>query len=171
MNYISETKVTAIYDEQYFNVLLDLIAKTRIRFYCSLFIIDSTPVKADPVVQIMFKLKELSWKGVDVRLLIGGSRDNFEIASRSLQARMFATSIGLKCIWTTNLQAMKGSHEKYIVADTKVLSGSHNWSEGSMTNQIQDSVMIESIALSNYLAFKFEKNWNAYLKNLNNDID
>jgi phosphatidylserine/phosphatidylglycerophosphate/cardiolipin synthase-like enzyme len=96
---------------------------------------------------------------VDVRLLIGGSRTNFEIAEISDLARARALQLGIPCRWLTS-RDVRGSHAKVVVADHETLVGSHNWSPGAFgDDQTQDSLWVASADLAAYLASEFRTQW------------
>jgi phosphatidylserine/phosphatidylglycerophosphate/cardiolipin synthase-like enzyme len=125
-----------------------------------MFIVDLSPAR-DAEVKIIGVLRELqaaSWRGVDARLLIGGSRSNFEIAEASATARDVASSFGIPCRWLT-ARDVRGSHMKLVVVDDCVVIGSHNWSGGAFSRQTQDSVLLESRAMAGWLATVFEDQW------------
>jgi len=111
------------------------------------------------VDSVLTEIRNAIWRGVDARILIGGSRTNFNIARLSDAARTRALELGIPCRLLTSTN-IRGSHTKMVIADKWVLTGSHNWSGGAFTDQTQDSLIIESDALSAYLSKLFEEQWN-----------
>jgi phosphatidylserine/phosphatidylglycerophosphate/cardiolipin synthase-like enzyme len=115
----------------------------------------------DPDLRVATLLRELAaahWRGVDVRLVVGGSRTNLLIAEASAAAIQFARAMGIpsRGFGQTN---QRGSHVKLIVADNWILTGSHNWSGGAFGEHVQDSVLVQSAALAAYMANVFFKQW------------
>jgi phosphatidylserine/phosphatidylglycerophosphate/cardiolipin synthase-like enzyme len=149
-------------DDAYPSTLLTLVAGAQLRCLCSIFLVDLTPLRDRKLIVdgVLRELAAAAWRGVDVRLLIGGSRDNIEIAEASDVARARALQLGLDCRWATS-SPIRGSHAKLAVIDDEVLTGSHNWSVGAFTGQTQDSVRVSSPALAACLTDLFERQWAA----------
>jgi phosphatidylserine/phosphatidylglycerophosphate/cardiolipin synthase-like enzyme len=152
--------VALVSDEAYLNTLRQLIDQTQRRCLCSIFIVDPAP-KRDPellVNAVLMDLRSALWRGVDVRLLIGGSRSNLDIAELATAVRKWAIENGLPCKWLTSTP-VRGSHRKIVVADDWVLSGSHNWSPGAFGGQKQDSVLLDSAGLAERAEHLFMQQW------------
>jgi phosphatidylserine/phosphatidylglycerophosphate/cardiolipin synthase-like enzyme len=147
-------------DDGYLPVLRSMIADARRSCLCSLFLIDLAP-RHDRELLVDSVLRDLAaahWRGVDVRLLIGGSRDNLEIAEAADLARARALQLGIPARWATS-RPIRGSHAKFVLVDEQVLTGSHNWSVGAFTSQTQDSVVVASRDIAAYVAGLFERQW------------
>jgi phosphatidylserine/phosphatidylglycerophosphate/cardiolipin synthase-like enzyme len=149
-------------DQSYLPALHALVDGSLHRCLCSLFIVDVSPLRdrALRVDSVLQKLAEAGWRGVDVRLLIGGSRDNLDIAETADVARARARELGIPCRWATSAPS-RGTHAKLVVVDDSALVGSHNWSGGAFQGQVQDSVLVESRDLAAYLAALFKAQWSA----------
>lgn len=157
---VSGGRVRLISDEGYLSAVRSLIAEAERRVLCSMFIVDLWPWR-DPALTVdtvLLQLQAAAWRGCDVRLLIGGSRSNLQLAELADAARARALNLGLACRWLTKHRA-RGSHAKLVISDDRVLTGSHNWSFGAFTNQTQDSIAVESVALAATLAQQFEAQW------------
>jgi phosphatidylserine/phosphatidylglycerophosphate/cardiolipin synthase-like enzyme len=132
------------------------------RLLCSVFIVDITPEIRQEfrVDELLLRLAAAAWRGVDVRLLIGGARDNIAIAESAAAARERASRLGVAARWLTS-HPVRGSHCKLVIADDRVLTGSHNWSPGALSgrSQTQDSVLVDSSDLAALLAARFEDQW------------
>lgn len=139
---------------------MSLIRAAFYRCWCSVFIVDPSPGRDHEllVYGILAELARCRWRGADVRLLIGGSRTNFEIAEISDAARTLAGQLRVPCRWLSS-QNVRSSHVKLVLADDFVLTGSHNWSGGALGDQTQDSIIVESPALVAYLGGVFEAQW------------
>ncbi len=153
-------QVRLVPDDDYPGTVRALIGRANRHCLCSLFIVDLLPA-GDPDLQVheVFRaLQAAIWRGVDTRLLIGGSRTNLDIAERSVTARFWAEEHNIPVRWLT-AQAIRGSHLKLVVADEYILTGSHNWSGGAFTNQTQDSVLVQSAALATRFVHLFNEQW------------
>lgn len=162
---VKKSRIKLVPDNHYPSVLRQLISQVIDRCYCSLFIVDLSTVH-DIELQVDALLRQLRmalWRGVDVKLLIGGSRTNLDLLEMSALAYARAQQLGIPCCWLTR-KSEESSHTKMVVADENVLIGSHNWSGGAFTNQTQDSVLIKSKDLSTFLLSGFLKTWERALE-------
>jgi phosphatidylserine/phosphatidylglycerophosphate/cardiolipin synthase-like enzyme len=153
-------RVRLVSDEGYLPELRALIVGARQTCLCSMFIVDLTPRPEGRLLvdSVLGDLAAARWRGVDVRLLIGGSRDNIEIAETAEVARSRALQLGIPVRWATSRPA-RGTHAKLVLVDDFVLTGSHNWSAGAFTDETQDSVLVDSRDLALYLTAQFERAW------------
>ena len=153
-------KVRHVSDEEYPAVLKSMIAHCKERCYCSIFIVDFSPSKDREhlVDSVLLGLQAALWRGTDVRLLIGGSRTNFEIAQIGLAAKSRADQLNIPCRLMESMD-VRGSHVKMVIADNFILAGSHNWSGGAFTNQTQDSILIDSPDMAAGLTATFKYQW------------
>jgi phosphatidylserine/phosphatidylglycerophosphate/cardiolipin synthase-like enzyme len=153
-------KVKLISDEQYQSALHGLITNASQYCLCNEFIVDLSPVRDREllVYSILLDLRAAAWRGVDTRLLVGGSRSNFEIARSAEFARSAAGKLGIPCRWMTS-HKRQSTHAKWVVVDDWVLLGSHNWSSGAFSQETQDSILVQSRDLAAHLHFKFEEEW------------
>lgn len=147
-------------DGAYFAEMLAIIERSQKRCLCSIFIVDHN-LRNDErqlVDQLLLALSAATWRGVDVRLIVGGSRTNRRILETVLMAWERAKDLNID----TRLAAASedyNTHVKLVVADQSVVNGSHNWS-GSLTGaQTQDSIVVESPALAAYLSRYFDEQW------------
>jgi phosphatidylserine/phosphatidylglycerophosphate/cardiolipin synthase-like enzyme len=147
-------------DDYYLDVVAALISRAGGRCLASVFLVDIDPEKDGQlrVDGVLRSLADAKRRGTDARLLIGGSRDVFDIALTAEAARSRALHHGVPCRWLQS-RPVRGSHVKLVVADDEVLLGSHNWSTGGLGVQTQDSVRIRSLALASVLAVEFERQW------------
>jgi|GEM_PF-2477186 len=157
---VKNARAVLVSDGAYHRVARGMIERSRRHCLCSLFIVDASPAMDRDllVYDLLVCLEEAAWRGVDTRLLIGGSRDNLEIAELSYAARKTAARLGIPCRWLTSSD-VRGSHAKLVICDDQVLLGSHNWSGGAFTSQTQDSVHVVSADLAAVLANEFELQW------------
>lgn len=159
---VAPARAHLVSDGEYNPALLGLLDSARMRLLCSLFIVDitATPNGGLMVDDLLMHLADARWRGVDVRLLVGGSRDNIALAEAADAARARARALGIDCRWLSS-RNVRGSHAKLVIADDTVLTGSHNWSAGALSgeHQTQDSVMVASRDLAAVLAQRFEAQW------------
>jgi phosphatidylserine/phosphatidylglycerophosphate/cardiolipin synthase-like enzyme len=159
---VTGARVQLLSDQGYLPALTALVDTSVHRCLCSMFIVDVSPLRdrALKVDSLLSALAAARWRGVDVRLLIGGSRDNLDIAETADVARARAGELGIPARWTTSAPR-RGTHVKLVVVDDSVLTGSHNWSGGAFGSQVQDSLVVASPDLAAYLASLFERQWAA----------
>ena len=157
---VRDVSVTPLVDAEYPIVLKKLIKGAKVRCLCSLFIVDPLPRKdsENRVYSLLMELRNAKWRGVDTRLLIGGSRTNVAIAELSQFSRDLGNSLGVPSCWLTG-KKQRGSHVKMVIIDDNVLMGSHNWSPGAFLNQTQDSLIVQSAAFAEVQSVFFEKQW------------
>lgn len=157
---VTAAKIRSVFDEDYLPTLKWMIENCLHRFWMSVFIVDLSPDRDKQLLvdSILLEARNAVWRGVDVRLLVGGSRTNFDIARLSDAARSRALSLRIPCRWLTS-QKERGSHVKMAIADNLVLTGSHNLSFDDLQKATQDSLLVESAALSAYLSSIFESQW------------
>jgi phosphatidylserine/phosphatidylglycerophosphate/cardiolipin synthase-like enzyme len=160
MDVITKVPVRRVSDGDYFPVATELIRGCRRRCLVSMFIVDHA-VRTDPTARLDGLLMELAaaqWRGVEVKLLVGGSRSNRSILEAALLAVARASELGIE-VRLAAATPDNNSHVKLVVADDTVLSGSHNWSQGIFGAQIQDSVRLDDEALAGSLALYFDEQW------------
>jgi len=91
----------------------------------------------------------------------GGEVDQpaLEIAQTAFTAVRLARQHHVPARWLSRVGGTRGSHVKLVVADDNVLIGSHNWSGGAFSGQIQDSTVVTSAPLAARLASFFSSQW------------
>lgn len=157
---VRSARVSLVSDEAYYDVARRVIQSAASCCFASVFIVDLNP-HHDPetrVLQLLRDLRDAAWRGAEVKLLIGGSRENLAIAEACHIGRDMASSMGIDCRLLTG-QERRGSHAKYVTADDLVLSGSHNWSTSALSGQIQDSLLVKSPGLASYMRAVFDLQW------------
>jgi phosphatidylserine/phosphatidylglycerophosphate/cardiolipin synthase-like enzyme len=163
---IEDAKVALISDADYRRVVQHLARTSGERFLANIFIVDPTPGRDSnlKVDSLLVELQGAAERGVDVRLLIGGSSSNTQIAEATIMAHWRAKQLGIE----SKLIAFNpgaSSHMKIVVSDDAVLSGSHNWSGGAFSgSQVQDSILILSADAAALFSSQFEKDWKAAKK-------
>lgn len=157
---VADARAALVSDEQYGVAVRDLVRGCVHRCLASLFIVDPTPANdGDLVVDaLLHDLAGAQWRGADVRLLIGGSRENGRIRDATLLGRARAQQLGVEARLLA-ARDQRSDHTKVVVVDDTVLVGSHNWSAGALTGQTQDSVLIQDRNLAAYFTHRFESRW------------
>lgn len=152
-----------VVDDLYRDVLRREIQSAVRRCLVTMFIIDlKSHCITNCVVEVIDDLEEAKWRGVDVRVLIGGSRSTFAIAEAAAIAQDHLSSRAIPNRWMTSTKGERGSHAKMVVIDETVLLGSHNWSPGAFYSDTQDSIRIVSKSLAEYFAVEFERGWRSH---------
>nr|HET7860361.1 phospholipase D-like domain-containing protein [Caldimonas sp.] len=149
-----------VHDGQYHPTVVRLLRNSESRCHCSVFIVDHD-LRRDVefrVDSVLVELASAAWRGVDVKLLIGGSRRNREIRDSALLARARARDLGID-VRLAAASKKNESHAKLVVTDRHVLLGSHNWSRGMFGTETQDSVLLESSSLAAALDTYFAGSW------------
>jgi phosphatidylserine/phosphatidylglycerophosphate/cardiolipin synthase-like enzyme len=123
----------------------------------SLFIFDTAGV-GTAIGDLVESLEAAAWRGLDVRVLLGGSRVNMSIAETAAGSAKVLADRRIQTRWLS-AHGVRGSHAKYVVVDDTSLLGSHNWSRGALTNQTQDSILVRSPDLAAYLTGYFNGQW------------
>lgn len=157
---IQNANATLIHDASYRDIVARLVQTAAHHCLCMVFIVNPDPVEdTDLLVDgLLHDLAAATWRGVDARLLVGGSRSNGSILDAALLARERAQSLGIDCRLGAAVE-QRSNHSKLVIADERCLLGSHNWSPGSLTDQTQDSVFVDDAALAAYFVSRFEKQW------------
>jgi phosphatidylserine/phosphatidylglycerophosphate/cardiolipin synthase-like enzyme len=152
--------VALVHDAGYVDAVLGMAGRASERLWCSLFIVDPAPMHDRDlrVLGILEALAVARWRGVDVRLLLGGSRTNLDIAAATAGASAVAQRLGVPTRWLTR-RPRRGSHVKCVVADDEALTGSHNWSPGALSGQVQDSIWLRSPELVAVIADRLADQW------------
>ncbi len=146
-------------DDAYPEVALALVDGARRRCLVSMFILDMVRPDHPALLDLVDALGDAAWRGVDTRVVVGGSRQTYQIAATASAARAVLSGAAVPVRWLA-AAPVRGSHAKVLVADDHVLLGSHNWSPGSFSGQqIQDSVVIGSAGLAGLLHTGFEEQW------------
>lgn len=153
-------QVALVSDRRYPKVLSGMIDRAQERVWASLFMVDLA-VAADRghvVLGILNDLAATRWRGVDVRLIVSGSRDNLAIAEATATSVAISRKMGIPTKWLCS-RARRGSHAKFVIADNEVLLGSHNWAPEAFNTARQDSAWFESPSLAAYLCSLFAAQW------------
>lgn len=149
-----------VHDADYADVAAGLARAALDRLWCSVFIVDLAPhdEAAPRVRELVRALAAARWRGVDVRAIVGGSRTNRPIAEAVAASLLVLRAHGVPARGLSG-DDVRGSHVKLVLADDRVLTGSHNWSPGALGGQVQDGVLIESADLASALAGEFLWQW------------
>lgn len=158
--WVKDVSVEPVPDGKYYEVIIPIIRSCQDRCFCSIFIIDYDLDNDEQlrVDNILFELACAHWRGVETRLIIGGSRTNGSILDSALLAQARAKELNINVRLAAASQD-NNSHVKLVIADDMVLSGSHNWSRSMFGGQIQDSIIAKSSTLSAWVSRYFENQW------------
>lgn len=147
-------------NDEYYEIVVNLAHAAKRWFLASMFIVDtSTLGRSEPqVAKLLRVLSDRSDRGLLVRVILGGSKTSPGIIEAVLSAAgmMEAFKIPHRVACLTG----KTSHKKLVVADDYILLGSHNWSSGSWTGQVQDSVLIHESGMAALFGEIIREDWN-----------
>lgn len=154
---VGPARCALVADASYPSTLVSLVAAANRRCWASVFIVDTSSATRW-FAPLFAELEGAVWRGVDVRMVLGGSRTAFAIAERVAGARSALHARGIPCRWLTAVPG-RGSHAKVVVSDDHVLVGSHNWSPGAFEGQRQDSLLVRSPDLAAAMAGYVGAQW------------
>ncbi len=164
---VFDCKAGLVYDEQYKEVLGWLTMHATKRIFASVFIVDILPADdedtSNAVINMLLNLRRASQRGVDVRLIIGGSSENLSIQDVTEAAMVHCRRLHIPCQLMAAVSSTS-SHKKLVVVDDYVLVGSHNWSSKAFACETQDSVLIADPRLAAFLADELAVEWRALVK-------
>jgi phosphatidylserine/phosphatidylglycerophosphate/cardiolipin synthase-like enzyme len=164
---VNNSKASLVAGDQYQQIIQSLCMRANRRIYVSMFLIELIPMDADSdassqtphtILELMETLKDACLRGIDVRVLIGGAENNAYLQDEAEAALTHCQRIKIPCR-LVSLHSNKSCHKKVVVVDDMVVTGSHNWSHGAFTGQIQHSVFIEDPRLASYFASGIAKQW------------
>lgn len=150
-----------IHNQEYYPAVQSLFRNAQELILASLFIVDDSPKLQFPnlVDQLLQSIRDAVWRGINVKLIIGGSRNNEIISKVCITAVLRARQLGIPCRLLSKTDP-NSSHKKVVIVDDYILLGSHNWSLGAFTDQVQDSILVKSKALAAYLCQFLSDDWN-----------
>ena len=165
---VQNSSVELISDHQYHQTLRVICCKARRRIYASMFIVELLPdqdkakdnkeIRPTIVVEFLEELRNAYLRGIDVRIIVGGSGGNIHIQDETEAAFAHCQKMRIPCRLAAAVSE-KTCHKKVVVADDMILSGSHNWSYGAFSGQIQDSVLIQDPRMASYVASRIAQHW------------
>jgi len=112
--------------------VVGLIGGAHRRVLAAVFIIDSRP-EDDPggtVRLVLDALARARWRGLDVRVLVGGSARTPAIELAERVAGRYLEAVGVPCRQFVGRGRETSLHSKYLVADDTVVVGSHTGPTG-----------------------------------------
>ena len=147
-------------DRDYLGFIERLFASAERRCLASLFVMGSAPWRDREALMegLLRELSEARWRGVDARLLVGGSPDNEMSAEMARAAEKRAGVVRVPCRWLTRTPQL-ANHARVVVADDHVVVGTHGWLERAANDQGKDSVCVTSVSLARQLTDRFAQQW------------
>jgi len=148
-------------DAELLPVAKQIVAAARRAVLCSYFIVDVSPYRGPSrlVNELLYELEAARWRGADVRVLLGGSRQNPDILEACIGGAVRLAALGVPVRLLTARAVSRTTHAKVMIADDWVLAGSHNLSGHALADETQDSVLVGSPPLAVYLRSRFEAQW------------
>jgi phosphatidylserine/phosphatidylglycerophosphate/cardiolipin synthase-like enzyme len=141
--------------------LIGLCGSAHRRLLVAVFIIDPRPEEdaSGTVRLVLDALVRARWRGVDVRVLVGGSSRTPAIELAGRVARGYLQSRGVPCRQFVGRRGETSLHSKYVVADDAVVVGSHNWTRRALVSDDELSLAVTSPPLAAALRVVFERDW------------
>jgi len=148
-------------DAELLPVATRIIGAANRAVHASYFIVDVSPYRGPALLvnALLYELEAAHWRGVDVRVLLGGSRQNPDILEACIGGALRLTALGVPVRLLTSREISRTTHVKLTIADDWVLTGSHNLSGGALSSETQDSLLVASAPLAAYLDSRFESQW------------
>jgi len=141
--------------------LLRLIGQADQRVLAAVFIIDPRPEddREGSVKLVLDTLAMAKWRGLDVRVLAGGSNRTPAIELADRVARRYLESRGVPCRRFAGVRGETSLHSKYVIVDDTIVVGSHNWTHRALRLENELSVAVTSPELAHVLTGHFEWDW------------
>jgi hypothetical protein len=145
-------------DRDYLSFVRRLFAGTQRRCLVSLFLVSAPSRDRELVMEgVLRELAEVSWRGVDARLLVGGARSRPLMVELADAARKHARALRVPCRWLTDVPRVAG-HSMVVISDDDIVVGSQPWSGTGRDGQT-DSVYVTSGSLARALDRRFREQW------------
>ncbi len=141
--------------------LVSSVGGAHRRVLAAVFIIDPRP-EEDPdgtVTLLLNALARAAWRGLDTRVLVGGSARTPAIELAGRVTRRYLESAGVPCRQFVGRRGETSLHAKYLIADDTAVVGSHNWTRRALITDNELSLAVTSPALASSLALEFERDW------------
>lgn len=141
--------------------LVASIEAARRRVWAAVFIIDPRP-EEDPdgtVALLLDTLARAKWRGLDTRVLVGGSARTPAIELAGRVARRYLEAAGVPCRQFVGKRGETSLHSKYLIADDAVIVGSHNWTRRALVADTELSLGVASPTTATTLGFEFVRDW------------
>lgn len=154
-------RVVSLPNDDLLSYLVGMAGCASQRLLAAVFIIDPRP-EEDPdgtVRLVLDALARARWRGVDTRVLIGGSHRTPAIELAGRVARRYLRSVGVPCRQFVGKRGETSLHSKYLVADDTVVVGSHNWTRRALVDDNELSLALASPVVARALRFEFERDW------------
>lgn len=145
----------------YHDYLIAELRSARLRLWASIFIVDVNRA-TDPDLLVRTLLKEVAAanaRGLDVRMVIGDSKQALGIRHRNRVARAFLRNRGVEVRRYAAARPLS-THNKFVVLDDdQIVLGSHNWTHRAFRESEEDSVAVVSTELNARLREEFLWAW------------
>lgn len=155
-------RVALLEDGAYYDYLLDAIRTAKRSIWAHVFSLNLRPPDDGALLvrTIARALGEARARGVDVRILLGGSATRFlTLPAGNLLAQRFLAGLGVACRLYDGEQARQ-SHAKFVIVDgVRLVCGSHNWSPRALAAGVDTSVVVESRPMAVAARRSFVEAW------------
>jgi phosphatidylserine/phosphatidylglycerophosphate/cardiolipin synthase-like enzyme len=145
-------------DRDYLLLVRRLFAAAERRCLVSLFLV-SAPSRDREFFTggLLLELAEVSRRGVDARVLVGGAQESTMMLQLADAARTRARLLDVPCRWLTDIPRVAG-HSTVVISDDDVVVGSQPWSGTGRDGQT-DNVYVTSGSLARVLDKRFRQQW------------
>ncbi len=162
--YFAAPGLRLLFDGDYLLALHAQLQRARSSVDASLFLADVRPAQDAhrSVRGLLHALGEAAWRGVRVRVLLSPFQsdspalDINRVAQRFLHAR----GVPVRTFRPQPKSQRDSLHTKLLVFDQRLcITGSHNWTQGALNQNLETSVLVESTDLAQHLGAVFEQQW------------
>jgi len=153
-----ESKIIALYDEDFSNIVTGLIERAKKNIYITTYKLE--PRKGPKAQRINALIKQLflaGSRGVDIKIMLNFYENHKATSNINwYAARMFQKN-GITAKYQTTGRTL---HQKlFLIDDTYIVAGSHNLSVQSLAENIELSFLIEDDTIYQKCETKFLALW------------
>jgi len=160
LSFLPAEEAILLSNQDYFFHVLDRIGRARESIRAAVFIVDVCPSRGGEVAKrLLDALGRACWLGLDVRVIVGRSRENRTIDLMDRLSFRYLRELELP-VRVANPPRRSSLHSKYVLFDEdEAVLGSHNWAHFDLFGSRQTSVAVRSVHLARQLGSRFDELW------------
>lgn len=166
--FFQASKALILSDSDYYDYLLEKIRSAQKNIDATIFIVNIRRYfdREKLVRNLLDELIYANWRGIDLRIIIGRSKNTPEIDIQCRVAHRYLQQNGVQ-VKFGNPSDDYSLHSKYVIIDDRlVIAGSHNWSSNAFSESDEDSVAIYSEDVTIKFKKEFEELWETGLEDI-----
>lgn len=162
--FFAADSVQVLHDEDYLWFLHEQIQAARRSIEVSMFVADVRPERDvfRMVRGLLHALAEAQWRGVQVRVLLSPFVSDVPPLDVNRVAHRFLIARGahVRRYRSQEQSRREALHSKVVIFDRRVcVTGSHNWTNGALGQNLETSVAVTSEDLAQRMGATFENHW------------